>query len=117
ALSRDASTAPRGADDITKDALARSDPIAVKTVDLFCGVLGAAAGDAVLAAGARGGVVLGGGILPKIAEILLKSSFAERFLDKGRMRSYVEDVPVDLIVREGAARIGAAALIIDADKG
>lgn len=100
------------ADEITKAALADEQSSAAKAVDLFCALLGAAAGDAVLATGARGGVVLGGGILPKISDIFLKSRFVERFLDKGRMRDYVDDVPVDLIVREGAARIGAAAMML-----
>lgn len=102
------------ADEITKAALTEEYPIAVKAVDMFCALLGAAAGDAVLATGARGGVVLGGGILPKIREIFLKSRFVERFLDKGRMRSYVEDVPINLIIREGAALIGAASRLREA---
>lgn len=96
------------ADEITRAALTREYPIAVKAVDLFCAILGSAVGDAVLASGARGGVILGGGILPKIREIFEKSRFVERFLDKGRMRDYVEQIPIDLIVRDGAALIGAA---------
>lgn len=103
------------ADEITNAALTREYPIAVKAVELFCAVLGAAAGDAVMATGARGGVVLGGGILPKIREIFLKSRFIDRFLDKGRMREYVEDVPVSLIIRDGAALIGAASRLREAD--
>lgn len=102
------------ADEITNAALTREYPIAVKAVEMFCAVLGAAAGDAVMATGARGGVVIGGGIVPKIRDIFLKSRFVERFLDKGRMRDYVEDVPVNLIVRDGAALIGAASHLREA---
>lgn len=101
------------ADEITRAALTREYPIAVKAVDMFCAILGSAAGDAVLASGARGGVILGGGILPKIRDIFLRSHFVERFLDKGRMRDYVEPVPIDLIVRDGAALIGAAGRLKD----
>ena len=97
------------ADEITRAAVANDFPIAVKAVDLFCAILGSAAGDAVLSTGARGGVILGGGILPRIKDIFLGGQFVERFLDKGRMRPYLEDVPVQLIVREGAALLGAAA--------
>lgn len=97
------------ADEITRAALTKEFPIAVKAVDMFCAVLGSAAGDAVLSSGARGGVVLGGGIIPKIREAFLASAFIERFLDKGRMRDYVEAVPIKLITREGAALVGAAA--------
>lgn len=102
------------ADEITAAALEGSYPIAVKAVDMFCAVLGRVVGDAVLATGARGGVVLAGGILPKIKEILLQSAFVESFLDKGRMRSYVEPVPVDLIIREGAALVGVAHILSEA---
>lgn len=100
--------APLQADEITRAAQTRVQPLAVKAVDLFCAILGSATGDAVLATGARGGVVLGGGVLPRIRDLFLNSRFVERFLDKGRMREYVEPVPVDLVIREGAALIGAA---------
>ncbi len=99
------------ANEITKAAMTKEYPIAVRAVEMFCELLGAVAGDAVLATGARGGVVLGGGILPKIREIFLASQFTRRFLDKGRMRDYVEGVPVDMIVNDGAALIGAAAIL------
>ena len=97
------------ADEITKAALTEEYPVAVKAVDMFCAVLGRVAGDAVLATGARGGVVLGGGILPKIQDIFLNSPFNERFCDKGRMTDYVSAVPVKLITEDGAALYGAAA--------
>lgn len=99
------------ADEITKAARDQSLPIAVRTVAMFCGMLGAAAGDAVLATGARAGVVLGGGVLPKIRDIFLGSDFVSRFLDKGRMRAYVDAAPVDLIVGDNAALTGAAVIL------
>lgn len=102
------------ADEITAAALAGACPIAVKAVDMFCAILGRVAGDAVLATGARGGVILGGGILPKIQTLFLRSAFVDRFVDKGRMRDYVDVVPVKLIVKEGAALIGASAALQEA---
>ncbi|MBI1392643.1 MAG: glucokinase [Alphaproteobacteria bacterium] len=102
------------ANEITEAAISGAYPIAARAVDMFCDVLGRVAGDAVLATGARGGVFLGGGILPKIRDIFLKSGFAEKFLDKGRMRTYLEPVPVRMIVREGAALYGAASSIPNA---
>ncbi len=83
-------------------------PIAGHAVKMFCRILGGVVGDAVLSTGARGGVVLGGGILPKIREIFLASEFVERFCDKGRMQDYVVAVPVRMIIKEGAALYGAA---------
>ncbi len=100
--------ASRPAGEIASAALNKECPHAVKTVEMFCAILGSAVGDAVLATGARGGVVLGGGILTKIETIFRASKFLDRVLDKGRMRAYV-DVPIDLIVRDGAALVGAAA--------
>ena len=99
------------ANEITKAAIEGTYPIAGKAVDMFCGVLGRVVGDAVLATGARGGVVLGGGILPKIREIFLASEFVPKFLNKGRMETYVAAVPVKLIIVEGAALYGAAAAL------
>ncbi len=101
------------ADEITAAAAARDDrlPIAGRAVDMFCAVLGSVAADAVLSTGARGGVVLGGGILPKIRDLFLASRFVERFHDKGRMTGYVEATPVRLIVRDDAALYGAAAAL------
>jgi glucokinase len=104
------------ADEITAAAMDGTYPIAVRAVNMFCEILGRVAGDAVLATGARGGVVLGGGILPQIRELFMKSAFVERFLDKGRMQYYVEDVPVRMIIRDGAALVGAAAMVSEAMK-
>lgn len=106
---------PMRADEITAAAIKDAHPIAVKTVNMFCALLGRVAGDAVLGAGARGGVVLGGGILPKIRDLFLKSAFVDRFLEKGRMQYYVEDVPVRLIVSDGTALLGAAVMAKGAD--
>ncbi len=100
------------AEDITAAALAGTDPVAVRTVNLFCEMLGSAAGDAVLATGARGGVILGGGVLPKIEPLFMASGFSGRFADKGRMGAYLEPVPVRMIVQEGAALYGAAAMML-----
>jgi len=99
------------ADEITRAAQTKEFPIAVKAVDMFCAIFGSVAGDAALSSGARGGVVIGGGIIPRIRDIFIKSAFVERFLDKGRMRDYVTDIPVRLVVRDGAALVGAAATL------
>jgi len=99
------------ADEITLAAVKGIDPVAVKAVNMFCALLGRVAGDAVLATGARGGVILGGGILPKIQDIFLVSKFTDCFLDKGRMRGLVDAVPVKMIVKDGAALYGAAASV------
>lgn len=99
------------ANEITEAARTGEYPIAVKAVDMFCAILGRVAGDAVLATGARGGVALGGGILPKIKDVFMRSDFVDRFTEKGRMSDYVRAVPVSLIIADGAAFYGAAAVL------
>jgi len=101
------------ANEITAAAIEGTYPIAMEAVAMFCEVLGRVAGDAVLSTGARAGVVLGGGILPKIQDLFLASKFEDRFLDKGRMKSYVEPVPVQMVTGEGAALYGAASVLLN----
>ncbi len=98
-------------EDIVHAATSSASPLAAKTVDMFCAILGAVVGDAVLATGALGGAILGGGVSSKIHERLLTSAFIERFRAKGLMRAFVEDVPIDLIVSDDAALFGAAIMM------
>ena len=73
--------------EITAAALAKNDPIAVETVDVFCGWLGARARRSRADCTAReGGIYLAGGVLPQMKDLLMRSTFVERFLDKGVMR-------------------------------
>jgi glucokinase len=96
---------------VTRRALEHADPVARAALDLFCAILGSVAGDLALTLGARGGVYLGGGILPRILPTLRQSRFVERFLAKGRMSSVLEPVPVHLILDPAAALRGAAAVL------
>lgn len=84
------------------------DADAVEAVQVFCGLLGSFVGDLVLLYGATGGVYLAGGILSQILPLLLASTFAERYFNKGVMRAYLEQVPVRLIEHGQLGVIGAA---------
>ena len=97
-------------DEITAAAIAGTLPIAREATEMFCAILGAYVGDVAVMIGARGGVILAGGILPKILPILKASRFNERFVARDPMRAYLEAIPVDLLVSETAALIGAALL-------
>jgi glucokinase len=81
------------------------------TIEMFSGWLGTAASDLVLSLGARGGVYIGGGVVPKMIDVFDRALFVERFLDKGRLRHYVEPVPVYLILNTRIALVGAAAIL------
>jgi glucokinase len=94
--------------EITAAAISGSDPLARESLEVFCGLLGSAVGDMALLYGAQGGVYLAGGILPQIREFLIKSSFVERFLNKGPMRAALERIPVRLVEHGQLGVIGAA---------
>lgn len=82
-----------------------------RVLDIFCAMLGTAAADLVLTLGARGGVYLAGGILPRFADYFAASPFRSRFEDKGRFGVYLQDVPAYLVTAEYPGLIGAAAAL------
>lgn len=69
------------------------DAAAVAAVSLMLQSLATVAANAVLSLGARAGVVIAGGIVPKLADLIGDSGFFDRFDDHGRRRSYLETVP------------------------
>jgi glucokinase len=83
--------------EVSTRALNEQDTIALEAMDLFAGWLGSVAGDLVLTLGARGGVYLGGGIVPRWLGWFEHSAFKTRFTAKGRFASYLQDVPVWVI--------------------
>ncbi len=96
------------ADQVTAAALAGSDATAEAVLALFSSLLGAAAGNLALTLGARGGVYIGGGIVPRLGERFNAVKFRQSFEAKGRFRAYLAEIP-SYIVRssEQAALLGA----------
>ena len=99
--------------EVTQHALANSDSLCVEAFNTFLGLLGSYVGDLALIYGAKGGVYLGGGILPKIQPHIAESQFLNRFMNKGVMRKFVKDIPIKLITHRSPAFIGAAAWLHD----
>lgn len=97
--------APQAAQ-ITAAALAESDPLAVETVDLFCALLGTAAGNLALTLGAAGGVLVAGGIAPRLGERFARSPFRARFEDKGRLQPYMAKIPTAVVTHPLPAFLG-----------
>lgn len=85
-------------DEISRRALLGNDPLASRTLNIFFAMLGTVAGNLALILGARGGVYLAGGILPKVAQALKCSQFRERFTGKGRFCTYLKTIPTYLIL-------------------
>ena len=101
-------SAANSAQDIVEFGLAGSDPACSQTLDLFCALLGGFAGSVALILGARGGVYIGGGIVPRLGERFFASSFRDRFEAKGRFRDYLKAIPTPLITDTLAALTGTA---------
>jgi glucokinase len=96
---------------IVERGLAGADIVCSRTLDAFCAMLGGFAGNVAMTFGARGGMFIGGGIVPRLGERFFASQFRERFEAKGRMRSYLEAIPTALITDTRAALTGAALAI------
>jgi glucokinase len=93
---------------IAEAALAGESPLSVRALDLFTAAYGAAAGNLALVGTATGGVYLGGGIAPKILGKLQDGTFRRAFVAKGRFQSYLEAIPIRVILNDRAAMFGAA---------
>ena len=93
---------------ISRAAIEGRCPLASQALDIFVSLYGAEAGNLALKTMAVGGVYVGGGIAPRISERLIAGPFMESFLAKGRMRSLLESMPVQVVLNESTALLGAA---------
>ncbi|MDO9572208.1 MAG: glucokinase [Hydrogenophaga sp.] len=95
--------------DVTDAALKAGHPQALEALNLFCAMLGSVAGNLALTLGARGGVYVGGGIVPRLGAWFDTSAFRERFETKGRFQPYLSALPVWVITSaQSPALLGAA---------
>jgi glucokinase len=112
AQARAALTGALTANAIVERALTGGDDICSRTIDSFCALLGSFAGNVALVLGARGGVYIGGGIVPRLGDRFLTSNFRQRFEAKGRFESYLQAVPTALIT-DTLAALGGTALALE----
>lgn len=89
------------------DAALGGEPRAMAVIEQFSRFLGRVAGNNVLTLGARGGVYIVGGVVPRFVELFLRSGFATSFADKGCMSGYFPGVPVWLVTAEFSGLLGA----------
>ena len=95
---------------IAAAALSGRDEICVETLTRFARLYGAEAGNLALKVMSRSGLYVGGGIAPKILPLLQNGAFIDAFLNKGRMRPLLEEMPVKVILNDRAALYGAGLL-------
>ncbi len=72
-----------------------------------------AIGDLALAGGARGGIVLAGGVSERMIDFYMQPNAMNRFLNRGVRSDYIRDIPIRLLKCPLAPLIGAAALLED----
>lgn len=99
--------------DVTSRALAASDAECRAAVEQFFAFLGAVAGDLALTLGARGGVYVGGGIVPHLGDWIARSAFRARFEAKGRYGSYLAAIPTWVIDGVAAPALRGANRALD----
>ena len=93
---------------VTELAMEAADRLCEMTLNLFVSVYGAEAGNLALKALAVRGVVVAGGIAPRIANVLARGAFVAAFRDKGRLASLLESIPVRVALNPKTALLGAA---------
>jgi glucokinase len=101
-----AAPAPLSTELIVERGLNGQCPVCSRTLDAFCALLGSFAGNVALVLGARGGVYIGGGIVPRLGERFFLSPFRQRFEAKGRFQPYLQAIPTLLITDTLAALNG-----------
>lgn len=99
------------APDISQAAVDGSDPRCREALERFCAVLGSYAGDVALTIGARGGVYIAGGIVPRFIDFFEASQFRRRFEDKARFEHYTSAIPTWVVMAREPGLLGTAAVI------
>jgi glucokinase len=84
------------------------DADAARAVTLFTAWLGSVAGNLALTLGARAGVFVGGGIVPRLGPAFDEALFRQRFEAKGRFAGYLQPIPTWLITAPTPALTGAS---------
>lgn len=93
--------------DITRLGESVSDPICHQTLELFFAWLGAAAGNLALTVCARGGVYIGGGIVPPLVNFAQTSALRRRFDERCSHQDFVPGIPLYIILDEDPGLLGA----------
>lgn len=100
--------------EVTALALRNDCAMAAESLAIFCGILGTVAGNLALTLGARGGVYIGGGIILKVLDTFMRSSFRERFEQHGRLTKYLQKIPTYVINMDYPALTGAVVALGEA---
>jgi glucokinase len=97
---------------ITDLETAGRDPLCREATEMFCAMLGTVAGNLALTLGAKGGVYIAGGIVPRLGERFAASPFRDRFAAKGRFHDYLGAIPTYVVTHKLPAFLGCAAALM-----
>lgn len=92
--------------EISQNAINQTSELCTEALNTFCGLLGTVAGNLALTLGAKGGVYIGGGIIPRLGVFFEDSPFRKKFDEKGRFNEYLQEIPVFIIQAKHPALIG-----------
>jgi len=87
------------------------DALCRETLEVFCGMLGTMAANLAVTLNARGGIYIGGGVVPRLGSWFADSPFRARFEHKGRFSSYTAQIPCFVIHAPAPALAGAAQML------
>ena len=93
---------------ISNAAQHRHEPVCTETLQNFSRYLAIEAANLVLKLKATGGCYLSGGIAPKVLPFLQTGEWYNHFIDAGRMRPLLQEVPVYVILNSKTPLLGAA---------
>ena len=102
--------APDHSDEISAEWVNRqseNDEVAEKALSLFVQIYGAYIGNIALLFKPYAGIYITGGIAAKIVNKMQSESFINAYLNKGRMRTLVEQIAVYLVTNERVGVLGA----------
>jgi glucokinase len=107
----------RSAAEIMSAALDQNDALCLEVLECFAGMLGGAAANLAVTLGAFGGIFIGGGIVPRMAQWFATSPFRARFEAKGRFTDYAAQIPTYVIMTPNPALRGVAAILYEHLRG
>lgn len=92
---------------IVNNGLEKKSEICELVVEIFASILAHEMSNLALKIWASGGIYLGGGIPPRILNILRRPKFFHDFCEKGRFSEAMENIPVKVILNTKANMLGA----------
>jgi glucokinase len=92
---------------VARQGVGAADPLCHQALEMFFGLLGSAAGNLALTMLATGGVYVGGGIVPRLAEFAAASPLRRRFEERAGLSELVAGIPLYLILDEQPGLVGA----------